>query len=1396
MLNGKPSLIETYGGSATNPSFHIPDYRLSNGSITSQLENLVEHSNKSDNIPATWTFPNFLELSIDWSAVGNGCTSFSAENISIPDVKLYYPEPFIASPSFIHDDIWFVHILHFQYWLWFFFISLIILYFVVFINVVRWCNIRNRPKRETRGASRSKCADLITACVPVSWAASIIISESVDATDYYDGFGTGEIVIGVRAYQWGWEYYYPKTIDTNYNVSPSNSITVGNSLKYNNSGYNLLSKNNLWKFYKNKNSGAATSTPGHLILSPTDNNNLVNFMNFSGFGLNTANESTAFKKIQSFSKSNNHAIFNNNSEFYNKYRKISDMYLSDQNSFNASAYGTLRQNKFSSLSSTINLNNSLLDSKSVDRYLSYNHNTDFDKTSNLNNKINLVGGVLNSNFNKKINKKLLEFTTHASLGPNSSFTDNKLENDFKFSLVKYSSGLNSEWASDAFYESDLALTGKTALSFINNYNKPHTFDKKILKNMSVKVASSEKALRNLDSLDLSSINKILNGASIEDKYALDMHTIDKYKNSITNKQSSLYSRSTNYWLNSELSSKLFNGRNLLTFSHTPLSSNNSKMSSMDFDKHTTLTFNNNNQFDSSSLISLPSTDGTILSWDVNPDVLKADESSANRHLFNSHWLGLWANINSSNRYSSLARVAAVSKNLYFPLVTNYAEYDFRNWQAIELLEDAFWESSYSSFSNDEYLRILKQVIDYKLFNRFEKIYNSQDRFSKEYSYKPSFLNTPAASNNLISKKSNLDFLSIFSEESIANISLLPLKNYYSFNSEVLLDNLEDSYESIKSVNSMLTHNSKSLFSITNNFQNSLSYVSLLNSYNAQYQECVVSNGINVDDDGYINYSELSYNTDLRVLNPVKLRSSSRASIVMFNAIQKVFKPRFDEGRAHTRLQDFSNSFVTHPFITARRTNYESLLGKNKESFFNINNYKSTFFTNFNNMFTISKSLNIYFSELPFLVSMRSDATRYLWFDWYAKWSSLEVQPSSASRYSLLGVPYSNKSFEYNAIKSVQISDSENYLVRLAKARRNYVSNWSYTPYLYNKINSWYKSNELNNLDEYSTLNLLSTLETIHWDSNSRKGLDNYLIGGNYTSTPSFSGINTPYRSSWRPTSGIQSLYYNSGTFVDILSKREYCYREYFLSKNKIINLPAYLVASPQNPLLIELKNSYGLIDPITFGSEVSRELFYGNLDNWSLILSKNILLTLNQLMINQSGIDIKYLVNYLFLDISNYTKTLNMLDSNKNLYKNQYKPMRKGITNMIRLHATGAIAMPIEVRLHIIASSKDIIHSWAIPSAGIKIDCVPGFSSHRVTIFLVSGIFWGQCMEICGRFHHWMPIIVYFMKRDLFFLWCTHFVHYSNKDTMYTMNSKQLNNSPYLTSYDKNFWIEELTKNL
>jgi hypothetical protein len=62
---------------------------------------------------------------------------------------------------------------------------------------------------------------------------------------------------------------------------------------------------------------------------------------------------------------------------------------------------------------------------------------------------------------------------------------------------------------------------------------------------------------------------------------------------------------------------------------------------------------------------------------------------------------------------------------------------------------------------------------------------------------------------------------------------------------------------------------------------------------------------------------------------------------------------------------------------------------------------------------------------------------------------------------------------------------------------------------------------------------------------------------------------------------------------------------------------------------------------------------------------------------------------YYFFDANKSSKIGNNLD----LYKNQYRPMKKGVTSMLRLHATGAVAMPIETRLQILASSRDVIHS-------------------------------------------------------------------------------------------------------
>ena len=208
-------------------------------------------------------------------------------------------------------------------------------------------------------------------------------------------------------------------------------------------------------------------------------------------------------------------------------------------------------------------------------------------------------------------------------------------------------------------------------------------------------------------------------------------------------------------------------------------------------------------------------------------------------------------------------------------------------------------------------------------------------------------------------------------------------------------------------------------------------------------------------------------------------------------------------------------------------------------------------------------------------------------------------------------------------------------------------------------------------------------------------------------------------------------------------------------------------------------------------SEDSRTLLYNDSKFLKLIILKDFIFNISESTLN-TPLNLHKINSLLLFKFFGESSNYSQIKYSNSLYKSQYRPMRKGITNMIKLHADGAVAMPTEIRLHVVTSSKDIIHSWAIPSAGIKIDCIPGFSSHRVTVFLVSGIFWGQCMEICGRFHHWMPIIVYFMRRDLFFLWCSHFMHFSTIDQVFNMTDKQISDRARVISYSTSSWAKDL----
>jgi hypothetical protein len=94
-------------------------------------------------------------------------------------------------------------------------------------------------------------------------------------------------------------------------------------------------------------------------------------------------------------------------------------------------------------------------------------------------------------------------------------------------------------------------------------------------------------------------------------------------------------------------------------------------------------------------------------------------------------------------------------------------------------------------------------------------------------------------------------------------------------------------------------------------------------------------------------------------------------------MQKVFRARFDEGRSNANIFDYSSSYDYQPYISSPRYKYEKLLSKNKENFFNLNFYKNNVLENFNNFYDNFTSLNFYTFDFPFLLAMKSDASRYL-----------------------------------------------------------------------------------------------------------------------------------------------------------------------------------------------------------------------------------------------------------------------------------------------------------------------------------------------------------------------------------------------------------------------------------
>lgn len=81
------------------------------------------------------------------------------------------------------------------------------------------------------------------------------------------------------------------------------------------------------------------------------------------------------------------------------------------------------------------------------------------------------------------------------------------------------------------------------------------------------------------------------------------------------------------------------------------------------------------------------------------------------------------------------------------------------------------------------------------------------------------------------------------------------------------------------------------------------------------------------------------------------------------------------------------------------------------------------------------------------------------------------------------------------------------------------------------------------------------------------------------------------------------------------------------------------------------------------------------------------------------------------------------------------------------LEVDNRVVVPAKTHLRIIVTSADVLHSWAVPSLGVKCDAVPGRLNQISILVEREGVYYGQCSEICGTNHAFMPIVVEAVSR-------------------------------------------------
>ena len=735
--------------------------------------------------------------------------------------------------------------------------------------------------------------------------------------------------------------------------------------------------------------------PAHLLVAPLDSTNSFNFVNFKAVGLNTLRESTAFAKIRNSSKSFTSHLVHAPSELTAKYNHIISAYVDESNLWDSNSLNVKRPHNLASVSALGNTPAALtMDTASFNKLLEANYRANASSQtvrSSVHDSPNslLVAGNSASDLSSASALALVEAGGTTKLNAGAQFASTVA--DSKYVTVNTNSdkeGLSHPslkvlpLSSSAITKSP-ALTNLALGAYSTNpelisglasedVSLPKFFN---VSGPNSKVLAGDQTIRNFSPVGASSLN--LNFAHAANALTSNSQISGALNHSINPANSITSSRSDH--VDASSAQKLLSSQTFVDQSHPPVMGARGSSHGLGFDS--AAVNYSKTYLSGEGILEKGTGSGNI----KVPEAYVGSRERSPKFLNSAYWSTFWANSNPNMRIGATLRANGERPLFYLPAFTDYADYDFRNDQAIDLLEDAFWETSYSSYNFYEYLASSVDAGASQKVPADELSATSQylrDELLEEQV-------NPALTQPLLKDLSNLgDFYSsvLQLDDYVSSPSLLKTSGFGFYSTLSDLSSVDDSFAAARAIANLSSKYSSPSVAVSSDNLAGRSYASVLNNFRSDLEDynwldvASLSTGSTLGDHA----SGAVLGSDTLLSNPAVLRSSARNSIVNFNAFQKVFRPRFDEGRANVTSISFADLGLKQPFLSDTKVPYLQMLGKNRDSFYTAPSYNLSSLKNLNVYSSLAELLNSPTYDFPFLLGRTSDEVRFLWVDWFAK----------------------------------------------------------------------------------------------------------------------------------------------------------------------------------------------------------------------------------------------------------------------------------------------------------------------------------------------------------------------------------------------------------------------------